>query len=96
MIGQALKDSRPATHARLVKSGSLGQYVEMRAKAAEQQHQHAMEWIPEEEFRKRNQMQRESSVFGPMQWATQRESAIVESALAQALEFLPDETTSPP
>ena len=72
----------------------LNALVERRAKAAEAQYQSAMAEIPEEQIRKRNRMQRENPL-GAMHWRNQYDRQAAEAALAQALEFPEEATTSP-
>lgn len=86
MIADAMNENAPEMRARLKASGELEQVVEMRAAAAQEQYDAAMELVNPADQREIEKAQSEGPMAVTQAWNA-RESRIVEQVLSQALEF---------
>ena len=91
MVIEFLKAERPETYHRLKLSGELEEVAEMRAQAATEQYESLTAEMSPEDSKEMARMAKESPM-GNSQFMTRRENQIVESVLAQMLDFPADET----
>ena len=91
MIKEFLESERPMTYRRLVTSKELDEVAENRAEAA-QETAMGLRDLSMDDVREMNEAEKQSPGLGQIQYLTMRESRIIELALAQMLEFPPDQT----
>jgi hypothetical protein len=86
MIAEAMQELAPQMYSRLKASGELGNVVEMRAQAAQEEYDSTMELVSPADQKELHQAQNEGPFAMSQAW-NRRESRIVENVLAQATEF---------
>ncbi len=93
MVKEFLKAERPQTYRRMLENKELDEIAAIRAEAALEMYDDMMMEISTDDVRKMNEAEKQTPVLGQIQFLTMRESRIVETMLAQMLEFPPDVTS---
>lgn len=92
MVKEFLKAERPQTYRRMLENKELDEIAAIRAEAALEMYNDLMD-LPTDDVRKMNEAEKQTPGLGQIQFLTMRESRIVETMLAQMLEFPPDVTS---
>lgn len=92
MVKEFLKSERPQTYRRMLANKELDEIAASRAEAALETYNDLMD-LSTDDVRKMNEAEKQTPGLGQIQFLTMRESRIVETMLAQMLEFPPDVTS---
>ena len=90
MVKEFLQSERPMMYRRMLAAGELDAVATMRAQAAREAYETQMAEIPEAEVGEMNR-QLKTDPLASVRYMTQRQSQIVEDALAQMLDFPSEE-----